>query len=490
MIELKEYLTNNYFVEGDRLKSTSTRRFVNEDTILTALLNTNDDVTRRVAREAVSDMISDHQETIHSKVSGFIVYDTPQEFIDFVFKLNNFECDDTGDEFIIKNEDGDDLSTDRATVETTIVKEMYEYNNSVPKGEDNQPMARKYIKDELLIQLDYYIRKSKIQNVLEMREALKHDPKVKIDVLLEKTLKMMMADGDMKVNVTVFKHWLWCLKRHIYGREVKLELWLALFGGQNIGKNYFVDNVLGVPLKGHIVDTELNAIADIGREIGKFQNRFLINFDELAKGGGQSDDSGDTLGPAAMAQLKAVLTRKKLTVRQLGSQNQMVIKKSFACMSTANVHIYDVIDDPTGMRRFFEIKLNHPDNTWFNRKDITTLMKYCEHFYTGINEDLEEGYLLPGTPEFEAVKEIQASYKSRSSIDYWMDEGEYDITDEKREDDEFVSLTDLHSSYKAYCKEAGNHPFNRTNFTKSLDRRVEIKNHANIKGLRAILRDT
>ena len=480
MQDIYEYLELNYKVEGGRLKDRSSNRFVaNLDKVINTLSNTFEDMSLKSIKEAVPEFIQRVTNENIQRLDSFNSYDTPEDFIEYVFKKNYFTCDSTGDKFTIKDPKGH-FPTDRATVETTIVKEMYEYNHSIPKSDKGQPVARSYTKDELLIQLDYYIRSLKLMNVMEIREDLVFNPKIPIDDILTRMLSMMHATGDNSVNLTVIKHFLWGLKRHIYGLPVKSELWLAIYGGQNIGKNYFVENVLAPPLRGHVIDTELSSISDIGREIGKFQNRFLINFDELAKGSGQSDDSSDRLSSSGVAQLKAILTRKELTIRQMGGQNQMTLPKNFSCMSTANVHIYDVIDDPTGMRRFFEISLDHPDNTWFNRGDMEYLEKVCKGIYRGIDENLTEGYLLPNTPTWDKVREIQSTYKARSSIDHWLEDGSYEL-DLGDDEGSLVACSDLYDDYKDTCKDSGLKAFSKVNFIKRLEKQFTVQKPSNKK---------
>jgi hypothetical protein len=454
------------------------------DPVIQTMASTFEEFSTREIKESIPFFINQESTATQNLLDSFVGYDTPEEFIDYVFKKNGFICDTTGDKFSMET-DGANLPTDRATVETTLVKEMYEYNHSIPKGEKGQSVARSYIKDELIIQLDYYIRQLKLLNVVAVREDLVFNPEIPIDDIITRMLTMMKAEGDMETNVTVFKHFIWGLKRHIYGLPVKSELWLAIYGGQNIGKNYFVENVLAPPLKGHTIDTELSSISDLGREIGKFQNRFLINFDELAKGGGQSDDSGDRLSSSGVAQLKAILTRKELTIRQMGGQNQMTLPKNFSCMSTANVHIYDVIDDPTGMRRFFEISLNHPDNTWFNQEDMRYLEKVCKGIYRGINEHSENGYLLPDTKAWDNVRDIQSTYKARSSIDHWMDEGNYELEGDNLE---ATPCSELYEDYKDVCKDSGLKPFSKINFIKRLEKGHQVTKPSNKKHIHAELR--
>lgn len=479
---LLKTLAASYEVAGDRLRSLANRRLTDKSKVVEHLVKNHEDHSTKDCKDAVEEFISAHQRQRQSVMESFTPYHTPEEFIKYVFDVGGFSCDATGDKFEIISEK-DPLPTDRATVETTIVKLMYEYNHSIPIDDKGKQVARHFSKDELLIQLDYHIRSLKLQNVMAIRENLKFNPEIDTDTILERMLNMMQADGNMETNVTILKHFIWTIKRHIFGRGVKSELWLAIFGGQNIGKNYLVDNVFAPPLRGHTVDTELSSIADIGREIGKFQNRFLINFDELAKGSGQSEDSTDRLSSNGVAQLKAILTRKELTIRQMGGQNQMVLPKNFSCMSTANLHIYDVIDDPTGMRRFFEITLSHPDNTWFNQDDMKYLMDNKEALYQGVDEDLEDGYLLPNTEVWSEVRKIQSGYKAKSSIDFWLEDGSYEVGE-----GEITTLSDLYDDYKITCKEGGLSAFGKIRFIAGIERRFEVTKPNNKKSVPAEIR--
>lgn len=492
MNNLRNIINASYKVKSGGFIRTTTNRSIAESSIATAILDVNNDVTKNQILNELSLMIKEDTEASAAATAQalehFTIYDTPKKFLNHVFEVNKYTTRGTGDRLEVRDERGNTLPVTRSDVETKTVKLMYAYNRSIP-SEDGHKVTHTYLKDEIMVELDDYIRSLKLNNVTALRRDLVYNPNIPTDSLFTEVLNVLTIDGDHDVNLAVLKHFIWCIKRHIFNLPVKSEIWLALFGGQGVGKNYFVNHVFAPPLSGTCVDTGLDSIANIEKEMGKFQNNFLINFDELAKGNGSSGDSSTKLSDAALPQLKAILTRDELHIRKYHTQDQMILAKNFACMSTANIHIYDVIDDPTGMRRFFEMNMTQPDGVWLDHEAITELAKKAKGIYRGIDENNPHGYVHPGAPEWKAIQDIQNTYKSKSSIDYWMEEGDVDVSDEIRDNDEVMTLSDLYSEYKAYAKDAGSMPFSKVNFNKALERRFAVTRPGNKKSLRVIVRD-
>lgn len=491
MQEYLDFLDERYTVSRGVVKNKSTNRQASPAVVSQALMDAFGSCSRDTAQEAITAFINEASAAANRARDNFTAYQTPIDFINHVFTDCGFVMDNTGDNIkIVDQASGATLQSSRQFLETQIAKYMYAYNKSIPRI-DGTPVAQSFLKDELMVEVDSYIEMKKIETIVNMREDLKFNPKVPIDKIIDDTLDMMMAKGDKEVNRTVFKHWLWALKRHIYNLPVKSELWLALYGGQNIGKNYFVNKVLAEPLKGRSVDTELQIVSNMTQEVGKFKNNFLINFDELAKGGGQTSDSNTKVDANFIAMLKAILTRDKIHYRIYHSQDQGILDKTFSCMSTANLHIYDVIDDPTGMRRFFEIELDHPDNTWFNKEMIDKLIRNNTLFYQGIDENNTEGYLLPQTEVWDKVVKIQSTYKGKSSVDYWLMDGAYEIhqPDDDIQDADNMKVSELYVDYKSFCKDSGMKPFNSPNFARAMSNRFNHKNHSGVKMYKTTFRE-
>tara|TARA_R110002096_G_scaffold149991_3_gene311713 strand:- start:4188 stop:5660 length:1473 start_codon:yes stop_codon:yes gene_type:complete len=489
-MNLQEILNEYFIVSGGEIKNKVGRKTAQtSDQVKSKVDSVNDDFSGREIREAMQVFIESETESARSLADDFEAYDTPIDFIQHVIDSNGFIIDITGDNIQLKTDDGQPIQSERSFLETQVLKRMYEYNRSIPLI-DNKPITHGYKTEELKTVIDHVLELKKIETVVALRDDLKYDPGVNLDIVLRATLKMMKIQGDIEVNVTVFKHWLWGIKRHVFGLPVKSELWLAFYGGQNTGKSHFVKEVLAPPLMGKCqTNAELNIISKLDQNIGTFKNNFLVNFEELARGDGKTADSQLMVGGDFMATLKAMLTAEDIRYRPYHTQRQAILKKSFACMSTANNHIYDVLNDPTGMRRFFEFQVMQPRGVLFDRPTMAKLERDGRLFYTGIDENNEVGYLLNGSDIWKKVQVIQETYKGKSSIDNWILDGEYEIEPEDDEGSETATLSELYESYRSYCNSGGLKPFSKPNFTKGIEERYTVTKPQNRKSLRVIIRE-
>ena len=487
MNELRQLIENDYTVMSNgNIKRKSTNRVVARDAVVRAILDASDDYSRNNVNSVIDTIINEKRTAATEQVSRFTVHHEPQDLIDAIFTGEGIRYLPKTNEFLVESELGE-IPISRADFDVILERETHKYNRDIPVNEEGRRIARQFLITEVKVELDYYLKVKKLEGVVNLRTDLKYNGNIPIDDIIDRTLTMMKAKGDMEVNRTVFKHFLWTLKRHIYNLPVTTDIWLAIYGGQGVGKNYWAKNVLGHILDSFYLETELNSLADIGREINKFTDSYLINFDELARGG-SNQDSSTKLSPSTVAHIKAILTRDTLSIRMLGTQTQSVVQRNFSCMSTANEHIYEIISDPTGMRRFFEIEVGQPDGVWFDKEDMDFCIKTRKGLLRGIDDNNDFGYLLPNTEVWDKVAEIQAEYKPTSTIDLWLEEGTYVLHSDNVEGSEPVALSELFSDYLIFCKGSNAVPFQKHNIYKNISRRFTVIRPGNTKSIYAVER--
>ena len=256
---------------------------------------------------------------------------------------------------------------------------------------------------------------------------------------------------------TLWMHWGWICKRRMLGRPVVWHIWLNLFGATGLGKTTLLKK-LCEPMIDYTSVTNISTLFESTKEIAKLSGYYVLIFDELAVN--VEGEPGGNLTEDNKATLKSILTADFLDVRVYGTQRQTKQKITFVPVSSANNHLYDIIFDPTSMRRFFEFHC-----TAEKPSSYAEINKYLEHsdvFWKGIDENLERGYWDPnGTELGEAISKIQSEYyPTRTTTTMWIEACH--VTAGR------TSGTTAYKAYRAWCTDTGNKPKTMQNFVKDI----------------------
>lgn len=408
-------------------------------------------------RTAVAELTSEIPEQVGVTGARF---SNEIEFVKSVLKSKNVDGNKRGDKFTQVLANGNRKDLDLEHVHDYLEFELGAYNRTVERNE-------KFNIGVVKAALGVLMHETNNEVFINLQNSLRYNSdsaKASEDVL-KRILNVMKIEGDFDVNMTVLKHFLWLIKRNLFSLPTVNELWLAIFGAQGCGKNYCSKNIFAGPLKEFYVETELNKLGDIDREIKKFTENLVVNFDELAMGTGEKTGKiNDTL----LQNLKTIVTRSEMTFRSMGGQKQVKMDKKFVPMSTANTHLYDVIYDETGMRRFFEFVSSQPAGIQFDNKEVKAIADLMPIAYQGIDENLSKGYLDFTSEIGTKISAVQATYRGRTSIDEWI------------EDMHVVPSTptsgmDLFDEYRQYTRDCGYTAFSYKKFLAQMKAKFEYK---------------
>lgn len=305
----------------------------------------------------------------------------------------------------------------------------------------------------------------------DLRELIQYDAAYATGTVkwLGDCYDLLKIKQPLDIWLNVMMHFMWAVKRRVFKltekTPVKYPLWLAIQGAQGIGKDYVAEHMLFAPFEGRYIQASLSILDDFSREIAKFTDNYVINFNELSSGSDQKEDSGlERLSKGTVANLKALLTGDKLSTRKFHTQEQENSVRSVEFFSTANYHLYDIISDPSGMRRFFEFDSLQPKLVMFDNERVRELCEQSAAAWCGIDEGLDNGYYSPSSPIGVRVSEIQDGYRGVTSIHLWIDDNKIEVGN--------VCTTKTRAAYASYtkwCKASNVHAYGYPGFTNVLD---------------------
>jgi hypothetical protein len=200
------------------------------------------------------------------------------------------------------------------------------------------------------------------------------------------------------IDVAVTKHFIWQVKRKLFGLKVDHHLMLVCFGKSGGGKSEAVHRLLS-PLSDV---TSLRDMTIFNDSFAKraFNRNYIMFFDEL----GRSQD-------ADVNALKNIITAPTIDWRGLGSETVHSAAQNSTFIGCTNAPVRERIQDPTSSRRFFQ--LNCADKLdW----EMINFIDYQELW-----QSIDENRPSPILDCLDEVRAIQESeIKQQDNIECWL----------------------------------------------------------------------
>ena len=392
--------------------------------------------------------------------ANVVVYASEEEYIKAKITEYGFVLSPRGDKIKRSLSNGNMKTVDVGDLEVKLQKDLDLYNALVTG------VGRKYKVATLMATLKSFLDDNDLYFLTNLQNSLNYNKEK--EVVLDKWLKnlhgVMNISESYEIWEMLMKHMMWLVKRRMYGMDVKYDIWISMFGGQNVGKTYVFTECIFKPFNAYYVMTELSKIEDVDREIQKFTENFVVNFDEIALG--NSGDEVYKISDKMLNNLKSILTRSELYIRRMGVQEQMKLDKTFVAVSSANTHLYDVIFDKTGMRRFFEFNTTATEQ--YDNKHIATLAAMSHDAWMGIDEHLPRGYWEQTSPTGLEINRIQKTYRPKNNVSEWI-RGEHVVKSDKS-----IKVQSAYSSYKMFCTNMGLKAYALPTFRDTLSYHYEV----------------
>lgn len=291
---------------------------------------------------------------------------------------------------------------------------------------------------DVIVQKKYEARESRL---VELRTLLTYNAS-KTD--LKRWVRAVSGDCQNQFLIeAVVGHFIWQVKRKLHGLEVGHHLMPILTGRQGSGKSTAIYKLLE-PLAGFSVTLDVSACND-PREYYNFQRNLVCFFDELARADRTDVNS-----------LKKVITAPILAHRILGTHQSSTAPNMATFIGATNGSIAEMIYDPTGMRRFFEV----PTQDLIDREIVNSID------YQGIWKGIDESVESPILSFLSEISTAQDPLRARDVVEEFLEEREVHFIkpNDDGPDTYETTPTGIHSLYKEWCQDLKRTPVSLAKF--------------------------
>jgi len=209
-------------------------------------------------------------------------------------------------------------------------------------------------------------------------------------------VEAVTGDTD-PVDIAVIQHWIWQVRRKLFGLPVEHHLMPIFTGKTDSGKSTAITRLLG-PIKDLSTFRDADILQD-ERQSAVLARYFVIFFDEMPKVVSTNSEC-----------IKNRITSETVSWRKLGTNNHVTRNNVASFIGAANEDVASLFYDPTGMRRFYEVHaLPKIDWETVNRLDYLAMWKAVDQ--------TQPSPLLPHLAE---VKARQAGLRAMDPVEEFV----------------------------------------------------------------------
>jgi hypothetical protein len=258
---------------------------------------------------------------------------------------------------------------------------------------------------------DQFKKGNVVDEVVYLQKHLAHE--VRTAILAKLTQPAAAFDWDALVatsfdtstvpadiTIAVLQKFIWQVKRRLAELPITYHLMPVVFGNQGCGKSVFITKMLE-QLGSLFASTDFARLSD-NREADLFRN-FALFLDEMNKA-----DRAD------MDAVKAVITREELSFRPMGTNATVTTVQNACFIGASNKLLEQLINDPTGIRRFFQIDFNSKSGpaefAFVNSLDFGAMWCSVDHLAIDPTEHFRD-----------EMKALQTRHANRSSVGEFAD---------------------------------------------------------------------
>lgn len=282
------------------------------------------------------------------------------------------------------------------------------------------------------------------------REATKEAHRLKLayaphstDQELRRYVRALTGDEET-LDLAVVKHFIWQVKRKLHGIRVEHHLMPILHGKSRGGKSRAMEKLIE-PVR-ELTDFAGDlAFLNDARESFRLTRASVIVVDEMAHA-----------EKVCVNALKNRITSETVNWRALGLNVLAGGTNTATFIGATNDPVQALIYDPTGMRRFYEIKcLDHLDWETINSIDAIGMWQSVDH---------ASG--CPIVPLLDALTTAQEELRAKDLVEEWVDECCAVC-------DGYVSAKTLYENFVEYWQKQERKPWAMKSFSTKLTQLVE-----------------
>lgn len=297
----------------------------------------------------------------------------------------------------------------------------------------------------------------KMENVAVVKSNIKH-----LEGLSGVVEKLIVAitGSNKEVDVAVFKHFLWQIKRKLNGLPVTWHMMPIIWGKAGSGKSETLRKLFK-PLKGFVhAGMALDKLGD-DRYYRQLEEHFIVFLDEMPK-----------IEKASIESIKHIITAQDLTGRVLYSNGHKSYQQNCTFIGTSNEAPSQLIKDSTNMRRFHYIKaVDKMDWDMVNSLDMFKVW-----------QEVDEQRAEPYTADvFTKLSELQEDIRQKDAMELFITEG-FLVKDANS----MTKSQDIYEQFREFCKDGGfNFPPPKQTFNRQLIERFEFERVEGLQGVAA-----
>jgi hypothetical protein len=253
--------------------------------------------------------------------------------------------------------------------------------------------------------------------------------------------------GDEKpLDVAVMKHFVWQVKRKLHELPVEHHLMVVVLGKTGAGKSEAIRKLIG-PLRKLTDCPQDMAFVNDERQVFRLTRCYIIFVDEMGKA-----------ERVCVETLKRSITGDISSYRQLGFNKLAAAPNVATFIGATNRDVSDIIYDPTGMRRFYQMtSLDRIDWDVVNSIDYEAAWASVDHTAPA-----------PILPVLDELKETQERLRAKDPVEEWLAEC-------CEVGGEFSRGRGLYDSFASFQKLQGRTPWSLTAWGKRMKQLVEHK---------------
>ncbi len=268
---------------------------------------------------------------------------------------------------------------------------------------------------------------------------------------VHKFISAIVGTPEAANEEQVIKHFIWQTKRKLLGLKPEHHMMPVLYGKTGSGKTVAINNLLK-PLSGVVTTGDFGMLSD-SREKFRLTENYVVFLDEMAKA-----------GKADVESIKNSITSARIDYRILGHSREIKGVNNATFIGATNQELSIVINDPTSVRRFYEIKtLDKLDWETINSLDYLSMWKSVDPYsICPISEYLEE------------IKAKQEDMRSKDPVELFIQEK--GIRSSFKKGSFIYPLKNVYKSYKCWADDNGYRALGSANFGKKFKSFIGEKN--------------